>query len=323
VSESTALAELGRYASTPLPKRPLLVPWVEPVEVGEGLLELRAAETFYPLRHPLLAAAFRAVESRLAGELDVESIAADLPAPLEPGAVTFLLKMLQAIGLLLDGEELAGADGPARDRLLFLSTFTSRPAAVERRIAAAAVQVVGPERLAERVTHQLRALGCERVAWLQVSDLGQSEAADLLIACAGTPARNYFSRLNSVALRSRRPWLRAAVHGNRAWLGPLVLPGETACFACLETREQANVRGSGTWPELEPGAAGAFAPQEDLLAAQAAAEAARFLGRFAPPATVGHFYELSAASPDTRRHPLLRVPGCPACGALWATEEAP
>jgi len=318
VSESTALADLARYASTPLPRRPLLVPWVKPVEVGDGLLELRAVETFYPLRHPLLAAAFRAVAGRLTGEHDLESVGADLPAGVEPAAVTFLLKTLGALGLLLEGEDLDGTGGAERDRLLFLSAFTPRPLAIARRLATATVQVVGPERLAERVRRQLGAAGCERVARLEVSELEESEAADLLVACADIPARGWFSRLNAFALRSRRPWLRAAAHGTRSWLGPLVLPGETACFACLETREQANVRAGGAWPELAPGAIGAFAPQEDLLAAQAAAEATRFLGRFAPPATVGHFYELSATSPGSRRHALLRVPECHACGALWS-----
>jgi bacteriocin biosynthesis cyclodehydratase domain-containing protein len=322
VSQSTALADLARYASVPLPKKPLLVPWVRPVEIGEGLLELRAAETFYPLRHPLLAAAFRAVSDRLGGEHELESVGAELPADVEPASVVFLLKMLRGIGLLLDGEDFDGADDALRDRLLFFSAFTAQPATVEQLLAAASVQVIGPERLAERVARQLRSAGCDDVARLQLSGLGESDAADLLIACADTPARGYFSEVNEFALHGHRPWLRVAIHGDRAWLGPLVLPGETACFACLEARERANVRGSGAWPDLGPGASGAFAPQEDLVAIQAGAEAARFLGRFAPPATVGHFYELGLASPAAHRHTLLRVPECHACGAIWAPAAA-
>jgi bacteriocin biosynthesis cyclodehydratase domain-containing protein len=298
------------------------VPWVKPVEVGDGLIELRAAETFYPLRHPLLAAAFHAVATRLDGRHHLESLSAEPPAGIEPGTVLFLLKVLRSMGLLLDAEDLDSADDATHERLLFFSAFTAQPAAVERRLAAATVQVVGPERLAERLMRQLRSAGCGRVALLQASGLEGSGAADLLVACADAPARSLFSQVNTFALSAGRPWLRVAAHGGQAWLGPLVLPGETACFACLEAREQANVRGSGVWPELAAGTIGAFAPQEELLAVQAAAEATRFLGRYAPPATVGHLYELSATSPGTHRHPLLRVPGCRACSAL-RLREAP
>ncbi|HWO47562.1 MAG TPA: hypothetical protein VNM41_05820, partial [Solirubrobacterales bacterium] len=263
------LAELARHASTPLPERPLLVPWVRPAEIGDGLLELRAAETFYPLRHPLLASAFRAVGSRLDGEHDLASICAGLPDGLEPSTVAFLLKTLRANGLLLDGGELDVASEGVPARRLFFSSFTVHPGAVERRLAAAAPRVVGPERLAGRVAGQLRAAGFSRVEGLAAADLEASDGADLLIACADVPARAFFSHVNDLALQAGRPWLRAAMHGDRAWLGPLVLPGESACFACLEARERASAQGSGEWPELATGDLGAFAPQEDLLALQA------------------------------------------------------
>lgn len=315
MTQPASLAELARHASTPLPEKPLLVPWVRPAELGDGLLELRAAETFYPLRHPLLAAAFRAVAARLDGRHDLDSLCQDLPAGLEASTVTFLLKTLRANGLLLAGEELGGGGENGRPRRLFFSSFTVHPRAVERRLAAAVVQVVGPDRLVGRIAGQLRAAGFSRAAERAAADPEADDDADLLIACADVPAPAFFSHVNDLALEAGRPWLRAAAHGDRAWIGPLVLPGESACFACLQARERASAQGSGEAPQLDPGALGAFAPQEDLLALQAAAEASRFLGRFAPPATVGQVYELSAASPAARPHPVLRVPGCPACGS--------
>jgi ribosomal protein S12 methylthiotransferase accessory factor len=319
VTEPAALADLARYASVELPTRPLLVPWVRPVEVGDGQLELRAAGTYYTLRHPLLAAAFRAVADRLAGTHDPESIAAGLPPGVEPPTVLFLLKVLRSLGLLLEGVDLEGA-GAARERLLHFSHFSAEPAAIERRLATASVQVTGADPLAERVAALLRASGCERLERLAAAELEERGPATLLIACADAPSGERMAAVNVAALGAGQPWLRAVAHGTHAWLGPLVLPGESACIACLETRERANARGNGEMPQLPPGSIGAFAPQLELLAAQAAAEAVRFLGGLCPPATVGHVFELSATSPLAQRHALLRDPRCPACGGLWAAE---
>jgi bacteriocin biosynthesis cyclodehydratase domain-containing protein len=318
VEESSALAELARYAAIPLPRKPLLVPWVQPVEIGDGLLELRADQTFYPLRHPLFSAAFRAVEGRLAGTCEVESITEDLPAGVDPAVVVVLLKMLRSLGLLLDGDGFDTCDGASRNRLLFHSHFTVQPQLVEKRVSSAVVRVVGPDLIAERVERHLRAAGFERPVRTDLSDLAKDGAAGLLVACTDAPTRSYLSRLNAAALAKGQPWLRVAAHGSLAWLGPLVLPGETACFECLQARERANACGQGEPPDFEFGAVGAFVPQVETVAAQAAAEAVRFLGGHQAPATIGHVYELSATSPRSEGHVILRDPDCAACAVTWA-----
>jgi len=316
VTERSALTELARYASIPLPARPLLVPWVQPVEVGDGLLELRSDETFYPLRHPALATAFRAVDDRLTGAQEVEAVLADLPSEVESAAV-LLLKMLRFSGLLLDGSELDDLEADERGRLLSLSHLTVRPAAVQRRLTAAAVAVLGSGAIAGRVEEQLESIGCEQVGAVEAEDLDDATAVDLLIACVDAPARSHLTLINAFALERRLPLLRVAAHGASAWLGPLVVPGETACLHCLQTRERANTHGEGALPDFELGSIGALEPQVELLAAQAVAEAIRFLGRATAPSTIGNVYELSATSPQTHRHTLLRDPGCRACGGSW------
>jgi bacteriocin biosynthesis cyclodehydratase domain-containing protein len=322
VDGSTDLAALARYASVPVPSRPLLVPWVKPVEIGDGLIELRSPEAFYPLRNQLMATAFRAVGDRLDGAHEAEALAAQ-PAPgLEPTTIIFLLKMLRSLGLLLDRSEIEG-DGASREQSLFLSNFTAVPTAVQRRLAAASVAVTGPEALTGRVVRRLQAVGCRRAAPIVASALERRDPPDLTIVCADAPARSYLAAANEKALRTGRPWLRAAVHSDLAWLGPLVLPGETPCLACMETRERANTRGQGAPPEFTLGSLGSSTLIDDLLAIQVAAEAARFLGGFAAPATVGGAYELSARSPEARRHTILRDPECLACGGLWVDAPRP
>jgi bacteriocin biosynthesis cyclodehydratase domain-containing protein len=322
VNGGTELAALARHASVEIPARPLLVPWVRPIELGDGLIELRSPETFYPLRHQILSAAFRAVGDRLDGTQEVETIAADPPDDLEPTTILFLLKLLRSLGLLLDGAEVENGGG-ARGQLLFLGNFTVAPGVVQRRLAAATVEVAGPEALAELILRRLRVAGCERAARVAVAALGEGAGPELTVVCADAPARSHFAAANEAALRTGRPWLRVAVHNDLAWLGPLVIPGETACIACMEMREAANARSEGSQPDFPLGSLGSSAPMEDLLAVQAAAEAARFLGRFAAPATVGGTFELSAKSPATQRHPILRDPECLACGSLSGAPVMP
>jgi bacteriocin biosynthesis cyclodehydratase domain-containing protein len=319
VSLALGAATLARYAAVALPDRPLLVPWIRPVDMGDGLIELRADATFYPLRHELLGAAFRAVSDRLDGARTVDAIVAELPEGVAPATVVFLLKTLRAVGLLLDAAELDGEDTDRRDRMLFLSHFTAEPANVARRLAAATVRIAGPEPLAARLADRVRAAGCGDVALTQP----EGEVADLVLACSDAPAHGLFAAINARALETGTPWLRIACHGATAWLGPLVVPGETACLTCLEAREQANARGSGVPIDLESGTIGAFTPLHDLLIAHGTAEAARFLGGFAAAGTLGSMYELTAASPEARRHVVLRDPTCSACGALWAGPGAP
>jgi oxazoline/thiazoline synthase len=322
VDGGTDLAALARYASVPVPARPLLVPWVKPVEIGDGLIELRSPEAFYPLRHQLIAAAFRAVGDRLDGAHEAEAIAAEPVGDVEPATIVFLLKLLRALGLLLDRSEVEG-NGAAREHLLFLANFTAVPTAVQRRLAAATVQVAGPQALAARIVRRLQTAGCKGALPVDSSALEQGEPPELTIVCADAPARSYLAAANESALRSGRPWLRAAVHNDLAWLGPLILPGETACLACMEVRERANARGNGGPPEFPLGSLGSSPLLDDLLAIQVAAEAARFVGGFAAPVTVGHAYELSARSPETRRHTILRDPECLACGSLWVDARTP
>ena len=47
----------------------------------------------------------------------------------------------------------------------------------------------------------------------------------------------------------------------------------------------------------------------------------RIVTGFAPPATIGRFYELDAASPMRIGHDVLKVPRCPACGSARPARE--
>jgi len=101
----------------------------------------------------------------------------------------------------------------------------------------------------------------------------------------------------------------------RPHLGPLFLPGETACHVCYLLRRAANL-GFGELEHLldgHPSCAPAGPALESLVAATAASLAVRWIGALDPrlPGV------LLAVEPDgglrVTRHLVLRVPRCPAC----------
>ena len=146
-SDVTALT---RYADVELPRMPMLVPWVEPVELSTGLLQLRSAESIYNLRHPILASAFVEVRPMLNGRYTVADIAQRPSVGILPTTVIFLLKTLHALGLLVDASQIREDAPGGPDQTLFLSQFVPDPERVAVSIATA--RVVVPARGPSRAT---------------------------------------------------------------------------------------------------------------------------------------------------------------------------
>ena len=223
----------------------------------------------------------------------------------------FLLKMLQANGLLQDGDA-ATADGlaPWDRQLRFLAHFVPNAAAVQSALLRARVAVVGEGPLADETGSALRSIGIATPG-----DLGD---ADFVVACEESSGFAFFDAVNSACLERGTRWLRVAVLGSMAHLGPTIVPYESCCYTCFDLRMQSHE------PELDGFAAfrahgraedeGALAPLRAALAAEAALEAARILTGFAPAATIGRFYELGARTPERVGHDVLKVPRCPSCG---------
>jgi|HubBroStandDraft_2_1064218.scaffolds.fasta_scaffold00986_12 bacteriocin biosynthesis cyclodehydratase domain-containing protein len=331
---TSALAELARYAGVEVPGRPALVTWVEPVNLGDGRVQLRSAECFYSLRHPLLAETFLSIHPLISGVYTVEEILDSAPCGVEPSTILFVLKILSKLGVLLDVTAIAAQQSstePGR-RQMFLRHFQDDPDAVLQRLAAANVLIVGSESLVCQVYEAMRAAGCESVSSLICHGVAEIERIrakvtadppDLMVACADAPMRAMMCALNELALEVGLTWMHTTVLGRTALLGPIVIPTQTACYACLESRLQANlsVPARHAVPSHKAGSSGEFYPWSMGVSAQIALEATRFLGKHAPPATVGACFELSTSTPAIRRHVVLRVPSCQQCESrTYATD---
>lgn len=198
-----------------------------------------------------------------------------------------------------------------------------------KKLAECRIVLIGSGRLERKIAQCLRDSGA---AWLEeVSEdspdswplLQQLRSADMAVVCADAPRPDVCELVNKAALTVRLPWLLVQADGRDGWVGPLFVPGETGCHACLTKRllscsfhaetdkavHAAALRKPCTESlELLP-------PFTDLLAATAALEIIRHLTELSPPLTYKAQLLLDCVSGITRRDPLHRVPRCPACSA--------
>lgn len=322
------VARAAQVARVELPRRPLLAPWATVVDLGDDRLQLRGAELAYTLRHPFLIGLFRAVEPLLDGARTVEEIAAAGPPEFEETTVVFLLKLLEANGLLQAGPGSGDATADLRPwerQLRFLAHFVPDAAAAQTTLLDARVRVAGDGSVAAAVASALGTVGVAAFADAAVPTADELEGTDLVVACSDSPGYAFFDAVNRACLDTRTRWLRAAVVATAGQLGPTMLPGQTCCYTCFDLRTQAHVSdldGLAAYRgHTAPADEGALGPLVATLAAEAALEAARLLTGFAPPATVGRFYELVASTPARVGHDVLKVPRCPSCSVVQGPRE--
>jgi ribosomal protein S12 methylthiotransferase accessory factor len=122
--------------------------------------------------------------------------------------------------------------------------------------------------------------------------------------------------------------LHGHVDGLHAVIGPVVIPGATACWECLRVRRHPI----GADPKAEESvlqallAGPAIERMRMLPAAMAAAagslialEALKLLTAYAPATIFNRFLRLDLTSFDSSLHPFLPLPYCELCGGISAT----
>ena len=65
--------------------------------------------------------------------------------------------------------------------------------------------------------------------------------ADFLIACQESEALHFFETINRLCLQSCTRWMRVSIEGTTAFLGPTLIPYQTACYNCYQRRVESNL----------------------------------------------------------------------------------
>ncbi|HEX2094199.1 MAG TPA: TOMM precursor leader peptide-binding protein [Longimicrobiaceae bacterium] len=232
-----------------------------------------------------------------------------------------------------DGSPVAPSAGwaPLLRALMDLGVEPGRAAAELRE---GRVAVLGRGRVADAVRTALEGYGVAHVHMWPLESVG-SEAleravaeADVAVAAPDTEDPELIERFNALALRWGLPWLAVRIDGFDLRLGPFVVPGETACYACYARRLDANsatfdsqaaVRDAARRGGVRMAPADNVIPGVTLLAAELCAfEVARFFASrvsTVAPTLYDHFADYSLTSHRAIPHRVLKLPRCSACGA--------
>jgi bacteriocin biosynthesis cyclodehydratase domain-containing protein len=301
-------------------ERPLLKPWYRlSVESGRSILryagsvlefEGAAAERLVPHLLPLLD-----------GTRTVDGVVAELGEPVRP-AVEHALALLRAHDLLTERAPVDSGEGARRCAELFAATDAAGRTVAElhARLATVEVHVLGNGPAAEPIGRLLQASGAGCVTGLGWN--GRPPAEGLVVAAPTSDELPLLEQWNRRALVARTPWLQVLpFDGRLAAVGPVFVPGETACHECFRLRRDSTIapirdRTTGSHvgsPALDATLAG-LAAQVALrrLAAGDTAEAGVLIAVELVP-------ELRCT-----RHFVYRVPRCPACSpAMRRAAAAP
>jgi ribosomal protein S12 methylthiotransferase accessory factor len=119
--------------------------------------------------------------------------------------------------------------------------------------------------------------------------------------------------INQASLASGVPALFGRVEGQVALVGPLVVPGRTACHACWLARRAACDPPPAPGRRPAPQRRGMPPPLAAAAGATVALEALKHLLGAGLPTLAGLVQRLDVLGPGSELHAVLRVPDCPAC----------
>lgn len=250
---------------------------------------------------------FGGVTEHVAGAIDGRRTADEIADVLSGCAgmqdVYLTLATLERDGYLTEGDPAA-----PRDEAAFWATLGTSWRAARDRLDARAVAVHCLDRTATDVA--VAALG----------SLGVSTAsdADASLVVTDDYLRPELDEIDRDHREAGRPWILAKPQGSRAWVGPLFVPGRTACWHCLADRLRENREVEafieskrGTAPP--PTATAALASTRRLAVELAALQLCVLLGAGQSPLS-SRIVTLNWHGLEQHNHAVARRPQCPACG---------
>jgi bacteriocin biosynthesis cyclodehydratase domain-containing protein len=146
-------------------------------------------------------------------------------------------------------------------------------------------------------------------------------ASSLAVVAADQVNPALCDQVNLAALESGTPWTHLAMDGSQGLIGPSILPGQTACYTCLEAYWAAHSGRADQFSAL----AGALRDREpspsyyglpafaDVVAGLWAADLPVLLAR-GPAQTLGQVLALACSTLSAITYAVPRAPRCPSCG---------
>lgn len=177
------------------------------------------------------------------------------------------------------------------------------------------VVLEGSASLVEAAGSRLAELGCEILDPSGLLDTEKRPTLGVLIDDR-LEIREHL-RLNREFLGSGIPFLSARLYGSRCELGPLALPGLSACYECYWERLQGSISTVPEWLADGKESAMSAGPIRESLARIAvellSLEVERLLSGRSVPSLLGRAVSFDASTITATSHPVVEAPDCGAC----------
>ena len=322
-----------------------LSPSASAVPTDAGLV-LRSDLSTFRLEGPDLAAAVNELLPLLDGTRDLAAITSALPR-YSPESVGRLIDALRGHGVIE-----AVSERVVSPQEVFLREWTGEPAEAMSRLGSGGVLLAGLEPWAVTAARDLAAAGVGRIVLLD--DLPRAEAVrdaitrelpairitagaidgiermrldqeewGVLAVTLPNDELLLGRRLADFAQRANLVSLSAHLDGLEAVLGPVVVPGRTACWNCVRVRrlaasplrEDERSLQEALLRERPPRRERALlGPMADVLGHLLALEIVKLISRYTESALIGRMLIQNLVTLENTFHTVVRLPWCEVCG---------
>ncbi|OAN70685.1 hypothetical protein A8B78_04325 [Jannaschia sp. EhC01] len=224
-------------------------------------------------------------------------------------------------------QTLAALDGLLNKRIIYpCAPGTTAPAR-----GAVAAKGTLPMQIAAPITVAVQLVGDQPLDLTRLARPGVTFTDDPAQADGTLVFTDHYLRpeLAQINRTYTKPWILIGPDGHDLWVGPLILPGQSACWDCLAQRLRHNRRVEGyVWdkagvehvpPSMSDLAADLLPDGIDRAVTQLSAA----IHSAAPPQLCNQLAVISSRGVDTDYHPIRKRPQCASCGGSDGPALAP
>jgi bacteriocin biosynthesis cyclodehydratase domain-containing protein len=345
--------------------RPRIKRYFDVFRTDDDRYQVRGSEYVSVLSGKAMRDVFTHLLPLLNGEHTTDEIIEMLRDVSQPEIVRALIRKLGEIGILedasdMDHQELSPEQARTyQSQMMFFGiasrdTLEPNEARFQKALFESKLSILGAGELAARTAAECAQVGIGKIVCANLSseasgslagkggtietrglaleDLGamkqlvEDAPPSLLVLSLERPEPAFLDRVNKIAIDLNIPLLHSQLNGIRGVVGPLVVPGKTACLKCHQLRVIRNydyydeclewerwIEGEGRHSRS---AAATLGPFTSIIAGLTALEIVKKLSGFYEPELYGHFLTVSALTQEVIPHRVLRIPRCPSCGKL-------
>lgn len=150
----------------------------------------------------------------------------------------------------------------------------------------------------------------------------ESNKPSCIIAASEFGDWHHLSEWNNYCVEEKIHYFPVLLHDMRGYVGPIVIPGETACFECMRTRRYSNMAGFEASRSVENNAfygrsiTGMHPSMANVLGDVASIELFKFYGKAFQTWKVGSVIDINLINSEMKSRKVLKLPRCKTCSTL-------